>query len=103
MDRNYIIYNVTMLNPYLAFGVWRLWQRMYATRTGYRKGQDEELQRLREENSQLGFVVVRMSHKMGHLARRFLPTVVRVLKFRAADVCANDREKHRKEGFVHAF
>ena len=76
---------------------------MYAARTGYRKGQDEELQRLREENSQLGFVVVRMSHKMGHHARRFLPTVVRVLKFRAADVCANDREKHRKEGFVHAF
>ena len=23
MDRNYIIYNLTMLNPYLAFGVWR--------------------------------------------------------------------------------
>lgn len=25
-------------------------ERMYAARTGYRKGQDEELQRLREEN-----------------------------------------------------
>ena len=28
-------------------------ERMYAARTGYRKGQDEELQRLREENKRL--------------------------------------------------
>ena len=28
-------------------------ERMYAARTGYRKGQDEELQRLRDENKSL--------------------------------------------------
>ena len=28
-------------------------ERMYAARTGYRKGQDEEMQRLRDENKRL--------------------------------------------------
>ena len=52
---------------------------------------------------QLAFVVATIGHEIGHHARRFLPTVVRILKFRAADVCAKDGEKHRNERFVIVF
>ena len=38
--------------------------------------------------AQLTLVVARIGYKMNHLATHFLPSEVRVLKFRVADVCA---------------
>ena len=52
---------------------------------------------------ELALVIARMSHQIGHHARRFLPTVVGVLKFRAADMCAKYGEKHRNHGFLHVY
>ena len=44
-------------------------ERMYAARTGYRKGQDEELQRLREENKSLRQQVPILEQKIEALER----------------------------------
>ena len=52
---------------------------------------------------ELTLIVARMSHQIGHHARRFLPSIVRIEKFRAADVCAKNGEKHRNEGFMSVF
>ena len=40
---------------------------------------------------------------MDHYARRFIPNVVRILKFCTADVCAKNGEKHWNQGGVHVF
>ena len=37
---------------------------------------------------ELALVVTTFRHQIGHHASHFLPTVVRILKFRATDVCA---------------
>ena len=52
---------------------------------------------------QLTPFTARMAHNIGHYAHRLLPNEVEVLKFRAADVGAKYREKHRKQGLVHVF
>ena len=51
----------------------------------------------------LALVTPTFGHKVGHLATKFLPTEVRILKFGAAHMCPEDGEKHRYEGFVHVF
>ena len=48
-------------------------------------------------------VSARIDYDDSHYATLMLPTIVRILKFRAADVCAKDREKHQNEGFVYVF
>ena len=55
------------------------------------------------KNRKLALVIATFCNEIGHHACRLLPTVVRILKFRAADVCAKYREKHRNHGFVHVF
>ena len=55
------------------------------------------------KNRELALVIARMSHQIDHHACRFLPSIVPILKFRAADVCAKDGEKHRNKGFVGVF
>ena len=52
---------------------------------------------------QLALVVAAFCHQISHHAAWFLPTEVRVLKFRTADVCAKDGEKHRNQRFIHVF
>ncbi len=52
---------------------------------------------------QLPLVTPTFGHQMGHNAAWFLPTEVRVLKFRAADVCAKYGEKHWNDGFLNVF
>ena len=42
-------------------------ERMYAARTGYRKGQEEELKRLREENKHLRQQVPILEQQIEHL------------------------------------
>ena len=44
-----------------------------------------------------------IAHNIGHYAHRLLPNEVEMLKFRAADVSAKYREKHRNHGLVHVF
>jgi hypothetical protein len=55
------------------------------------------------ERRELAFVVATFCYEIAHHARQFLPTVVRILKFCAADVCAKNGEKHRNHGFLYAF
>jgi len=56
-----------------------------------------------DEGGQLALVTPGFGHEVGHLATWFLPTEVRILKFRTAHVSSQDGEKHRNEGFVHVF
>ena len=55
------------------------------------------------EVRQLALITPTFGHQVGHLATKFLPTEVGVLKFRTAHMCPEDGEKHRNEGFVHVF
>ena len=52
---------------------------------------------------QLPLFTARIAYNIGHYAHRLLPNEVEVLNFRAADVSAKYREKHRKQGLVHVF
>ncbi|MBO7577365.1 MAG: four helix bundle suffix domain-containing protein [Prevotella sp.] len=45
-------------------------ERMYAARTGYRKGQEEELKRLREENKRLQNETTRLHEENKHLRQQ---------------------------------
>lgn len=45
-------------------------ERMYAARTGYRKGQEEELKRLREENKHLQNETTRLQEENKHLRQQ---------------------------------
>lgn len=45
-------------------------ERMYAARTGYRKGQEEELKRLREENKRLQNETTRLQEENKHLRQQ---------------------------------
>ncbi len=49
----------------------------------------------------MAFVTPAFCYEIGHLATKFLPSEVGVLKFRTTDVCSKDREQHRNEGFLH--
>ena len=42
-------------------------------------------------------------NNISHLTTKFLLSEVWVLKFRSADMCAKDGEKHRKKRFLHVF
>ena len=42
-------------------------------------------------------------HEVGHLATKFLPTEVRILKFRTAHMCSEDGEKYRNKGLLVNF
>ena len=53
--------------------------------------------------AELALVTARIRHEIGHQATHLLPGEVGIVKFRAADVCAKDREKYRNEGFAHGF
>ena len=48
-------------------------------------------------------VSARIDYDDSHYATLMLPTVVRILKFRAADVFAKRGKKHRNEGLVDVF
>ena len=52
---------------------------------------------------ELALVITTFRHKIGHHARRFLPTVVRILQFRAAGVCAKEGENNGEMGFSMYF
>ena len=51
----------------------------------------------------MAFVTPGFGHEVGHLATKFLPTEVWILKFRTAYMCSKRGEKHRNEGFTHVF
>jgi hypothetical protein len=52
---------------------------------------------------QLALITARIRYRIGHHAAWLLPSEVGVLKFRTADVCAKDGEKHRNQGLAHVF
>ena len=51
----------------------------------------------------MAIVTPTFCNQIGHLATKFLPSEIGILKFCVAHLCAKNGEKHRNEGFVHAF
>ena len=85
----------------VALGVERLWRR-HLPRPAV-SNYHVMLANSFHEIGQFAFVAARIRHQIGHLTRQFLSSEVGVLKFRAADMCAKNGEKHRNKGFVHVF
>ena len=54
-------------------------------------------------DARLPLITPTFGHQDGHYATKFLPTEVRVLKFRTADVSAKYKEKHRNKRIYLSF